>query len=623
MNEEKACQSALALVLHRSSSDEATKPTQQRKAGEKHTRPYLDPKATVDVLTYRNTWEKINSGRVVRGHVCKVSAGGFVPADAIILESAQSEVYVQTPQFDGDKSLKIKMAFRDPSFTVQKGMGSGSVEVKGEATGKRDPGGEDKKGSGMIYIPPNDNSGAYALANECKRLAELPLTQQQCQDLNVMKMMGFGEYTSRKSLEQSGWNPELAVGYASSNVESLQLLETTGASLGHNVGVKAMDIDGAQPRENPSRNILDSYRSELSKIECLEPVEDLSKTAINYAGKCVPMDNFVPCHSRLILTEWITILAVFTGQNTKYHLRGGEETRSKLEGDKKREEEKQKLAREEAEHKRAEARRRELSPENMLRTALKLEEGTGIKWSTRFTDVDDDGNCQMHCVWLGLKTLIESNPDLRRSPDEKLSATPEEFREKCFDLMAKDEIYMQELVSTFKTYVEDIDGGVLKTLEDFFTLPDFLRDRILATRKRSLQEAIKPDYAQWARDYIRSARGHRILNGRKVFYPLGVSELRALSRILSVKLHVMTKGSVLSAMGVVVLDEVDPRSVPKRYVQMFGTQLNTRRIVRLINLDENHYKVHLPVSDAMRRQQFDDHQYWGMPIVNEDDLPDL
>lgn len=109
----------------------------------------------------------------------------------------------------------------------------------------------------------------------------------------------------------------------------------------------------------------------------------------------------------------------------QYYLRGGEETRLKLEAAKKREEEKRRLLRENAEKRQAEARRKELSAvlfntvivcllhqpyhfqESKRLVAQKLEAETGIKWSDKFTDVNDDGNCQMHCVWLGLKTLIE------------------------------------------------------------------------------------------------------------------------------------------------------------------------------------------------------------------------
>lgn len=129
-------------------------------------------------------------------------------------------------------------------------------------------------------------------------------------------------------IEQSGWNTELAVGYASSNVESLQLLETTGASLTINTAQQVPAVDTNEARFN-------TLNSEISKFECLEPSDDLKKvsifvihgtigsfdtvlqTFVQFRGKPVPIDNFVPCHSRLILTEWITILVMFTGKSTK------------------------------------------------------------------------------------------------------------------------------------------------------------------------------------------------------------------------------------------------------------------------------------------------------------------
>jgi hypothetical protein len=37
---------------------------------------------------------------------------------------------------------------------------------------------------------------------------------------------------------------------------------------------------------------------------------------------------------------------------------------------------------------------------------------TGIRWSSCFTDVPDDGNCMIHAVWLGLRALHQHYPAL-------------------------------------------------------------------------------------------------------------------------------------------------------------------------------------------------------------------
>mmetsp|Transcript_11876 Transcript_11876/g.19780 ORF Transcript_11876/g.19780 Transcript_11876/m.19780 type:complete len:320 (+) Transcript_11876:70-1029(+) len=310
----------------------------------------------------------------------------------------------------------------------------------------------------------------------------------------------------------------------------------------------------------------------------------------------------------------------------QYYLRGGEVSREKAEKERKSKEDEKEAQRKEKERKLAEEKKKQFSPENLRAIGKALENDTGVLWSDSFTDVDDDGNCQMHCVWLGLRTLILHYPGLSEPSDKDLGETPEAFREDCFRMMAADNVYQQELVSTFKTYVEDIDGAVLKTLEDFFTLPDFLRSRILETRKKSLTQEIKADYAQWARDYTKSASGHRIVNGRKVYYPLGVSELRAISRLLNLQLHVMTKNSVLEATNKGTIDQVDPRTVSRNYIQVFGIGLPTKRVVRLMNIDENHYHIHLPRPPKQARDPaFDEINYWKpMDCADDgDELPEV
>jgi hypothetical protein len=45
--------------------------------------------------------------------------------------------------------------------------------------------------------------------------------------------------------------------------------------------------------------------------------------------------------------------------------------------------------------------------------AAEYERETGVSWTSYFTDVPDDGNCLMHAVWLGLKTLLSFYPSLK------------------------------------------------------------------------------------------------------------------------------------------------------------------------------------------------------------------
>jgi len=73
-----------------------------------------------------------------------------------------------------------------------------------------------------------------------------------------------------------------------------------------------------------------------------------------------------------------------------------------------------------------------------------------VTWRDYFTDVADDGNCQMHCVWLGLRTLLGYYPNLSIASDLEIPGDPVEFRRRCFDKMRKDQVYLGELYNTFK-----------------------------------------------------------------------------------------------------------------------------------------------------------------------------
>mmetsp|Transcript_20936 Transcript_20936/g.40558 ORF Transcript_20936/g.40558 Transcript_20936/m.40558 type:complete len:219 (-) Transcript_20936:200-856(-) len=140
------------------------------------------------------------------------------------------------------------------------------------------------------------------------------------------------------------------------------------------------------------------------------------------------------------------------------------------------------------------------------------------------------------------------------------------------------------------------------------------------------------NYEGWVRDYIDEAKRPRDLNGRKVFYPLGGSELRAVSRFLHVQFQVMSKRTVLETCGGLLLDEIDPRVVGPRQMHIFNKK--SPRIVRLLNIDENHYRVHLPRPKdttpggivLKRDEAFNDMQFWAAKPgsgFDPDSLPEL
>jgi len=229
-------------------------------------------------------------------------------------------------------------------------------------------------------------------------------------------------------------------------------------------------------------------------------------------------------------------------------------------------------------------------------------------------------------------------------------------------------------------FVEELDHAILISLEDFFTLPALTRNQILQARQQrqhnnNTQQSNathpckqSPDYAKWVEDYVSRASGaHEMINGRKVFLPLGVSELRALARLLSVEFQIMSKESVMRYTNAVILEEVDPRTIPRQYLHVFGSCTSHskaeirhqragreegkigsyhdgKRVVRLLNIEENHYRVHLPQrrdgslqrfereqhkdkkirqQPKLRANEFGDISYWSANTHDDLDLPDL
>jgi hypothetical protein len=103
---------------------------------------------------------------------------------------------------------------------------------------------------------------------------------------------------------------------------------------------------------------------------------------------------------------------------------------------------------------------------------------TKIKWRSSFTDVPDDGNCLMHAVWLGLKTLLQSYPRLKVSEDEVLPATAESFRKESIARMRKDTAYKEAVGNQLMLWVS-VECDLLFGLEDFFCLPPEFQTRVI------------------------------------------------------------------------------------------------------------------------------------------------
>jgi len=298
-------------------------------------RPYLRP-YKVEVLSSENTWNSTSAEDVEPGQIFKIESGGFVPADAVVLNSASPEVYVQTPQFDGNKALRVKTAFRSQSLkTAFNKLGNGpKANVPTTAPSASPPPLSTplaiSASGGVIGV-----GATNPLAQECRRLMGLNINSQQQQSLATMKAMGFREYSSRKALEQSGWNTELAVAYAAANVADLDMLEMTAVSLESAFLTESKLMAQPSPSPPPSsssgnasatatttkgdlKSLLKSLQSDVRLFNITNtPSKKIEETGVMADEHSVSVDNVVASHSRLILTEWIVALAVFTKDKTK------------------------------------------------------------------------------------------------------------------------------------------------------------------------------------------------------------------------------------------------------------------------------------------------------------------
>jgi len=160
------------------------------------------------------------------------------------------------------------------------------------------------------------------------------------------------------------------------------------------------------------------------------------------------------------------------------------------------------------------------------------------------------------------------------------------------------------------------------------------------------------DYDMFVNDYLDAVESCQIVNGRRLYMPLGASELSALARLLSVRLQTMSSEGVLQAMSALTLDEIDPKAIEDNEIHEFGSRetpppatsegapVKVQRIIRLLNVNVNHYYVHLPLPpeppvqgdpealqkerEAEKLKAFGSNVYWQRPMAHltQQDLDD-
>lgn len=535
----------------------------------------------------RNEWVARSSSSLRVGDVCTFESGDTFPADILLVWSTSpTETVVQTEIFDGSKDLRRREVATIPSLDVP-------------IDGSPDAGASEA-----------DDAGAGAASSDeamARALAGGPVACPVCTVNNdpfdtacivcgtpLAGASGGGE-PAKKPFDLLG------TGFGTGD-------EATGGLSGTSAGARALRaIRAAGTLEIPPPRL----DGELKVV--FEPSDGSAKVKYEYK-------QLLPAGGRLLLTERVIGVVMQVGARTQFKLRGG----AVAAGVRKRGRELSKRV--EKAHKRAKEDR-ELASLAAGRDPAEYETATGIAWNKRFTNVPDDGNCGMHAFWLGLSTLLRHYPRLALEDEPALATTPEQFRMDALERLSADTKYRDSLERMMRLWLQ-LEPSMLQSMEDFFTLNNVDMQTMLL----KLNQQVKTrgfdgvDIKAVGDAYLENMRTKQHVGGRDVFVPLGEIELNALCRLYDVRLetvksealelaakalaakkrlHATEKGgaaaqSAASGAGggeqatkVKAEEIIDPRTIRGKDVHVVGSHAS-KRVVRLLNRDSNHYLVHLP-----------------------------
>jgi hypothetical protein len=337
--------------------------------------------------------------------------------------------------------------------------------------------------------------------------------------------------------------------------------------------------------------------------------------------------NVVCAGSKLRLVDRVTLLAVYGPPCTQLTLLGAEGAaqRTKKRVDAKNKADVERREREKERKERVEAQYCDLDTCIAL-----LHTATGVAWADRLTDVPDDGNCLLHCVWSGIRAYMAcvrpasvSEEVTARVGD--IGADPAAFRAIFFTRVLQEPLksklnYAGDVLGMLRFYLT-LDFDVLTNLPDFFVLPERIRIKLVQVREVfTLQQGAEAEAAEVDVDVDEGGMRVEVVDVEEelealtailieysvsplarekgesrehdVYVPLGHLELRALSEVFGLRVEIMTGDhNTLDA-------DFDPRGVQSRYIQTMKptriTHSHASIPIRIMNLNENHYNVHLP-----------------------------
>lgn len=281
-----------------------------------------------------------------------------------------------------------------------------------------------------------------------------------------------------------------------------------------------------------------------------------------------------------MFTQWVIGIVAFIGEETKLSLHGGAAAAASAATAKREEEERLKAVQE--------AQRISRLPQPV--PAERLESDTGLKWEEVFTDVPDDGNCMVHAFWLGLRTLLERHPELEDPEALVLPASAAECRAQAMQALFEDEVYVQNVRNQFVFWITELDLSILLGhIEDFFVMPPDFQALITNYNQSWRTGKQDVDYDGIIAAYSKAMRETTNVNGRDTYVPLGEHELAGFCRAYRCRINVIKSESLDPA---VFPSPVDPCVIPPDLVHDINR--SSPRVVRLLNVNTNHYQLHLP-----------------------------
>jgi len=324
--------------------------------------------------------------------------------------------------------------------------------------------------------------------------------------------------------------------------------------------------------ENPTGDL------EQTSIGTFVPVEGSSTKPAGIARRHMIVQGAV-----LVYTEWAIGLVAYIGADTKLAQHGGAAAAAAAAEARKADDEEVKA--------RAAAERKKRLPIPI--PPAEFEKSTGMAWSEGWTDVPDDGNCMVHAIWQALTKLYELYPELQEGgPD--LPSDAFATRDQMVTLLFANEQYVADLRMQFEFWVQEMDISLLLgQIEDFFVLPEEFQQSIIDYNQLWRAGVQEVDYPGIIQKYREAMAQPRQVPGKEglTYLPLGEHELKAIGQTYQLRIQVMKNDSLDPE---AFPRPVDPRTIPPKLIHDINP--TARRIVRLMNVNTNHYQIHLPIA---------------------------